>query len=56
MSDSKLIDALGGTNKVAEICMLSASAVSCWRKRGIPRPWRMHLKQLMPKRKPMRAK
>lgn len=31
-----IIDALGGTTKTAEICGVSAAAVSQWRKNGIP--------------------
>lgn len=49
MTASKLIDSLGGTGKVAGLCGLSASAVSCWRERGIPRAWKLHLESLRPK-------
>ncbi len=36
MTDSDLIDALGGTNRVAEVCDVRPSAVSQWREIGIP--------------------
>ena len=40
-NDSKIIDALGGNQKVAELCSPTIPAVvSGWRKRGIPTPWR----------------
>ncbi|WP_080425301.1 hypothetical protein [Burkholderia ubonensis] len=35
---SQLIDRLGGTGRTAEICDTSASAVSQWRRNGIPKP------------------
>lgn len=41
--DDKLIDDLGGTGKVAELCEVTPSAVSQWRKDGIPKPWRKYL-------------
>ncbi len=50
MDDSKFIDSLGGTGNVAALCGLEKSAVSQWRKRGIPRPWMLFLKQTKPKR------
>ena len=33
----RVIDALGGTGKVAELCEVTDAAVSQWRKDGIPR-------------------
>lgn len=36
MDHSKLIDDLGGTSHVAEICRITTGAVSQWRKSGIP--------------------
>ncbi|WP_155633558.1 hypothetical protein [Burkholderia cepacia] len=33
-----IIDGLGGTNVVAELCDCSASAVSQWRHDGVPKP------------------
>ena len=36
MTDSELIDALGGTLKLAETCDVTQAAVSQWRVEGIP--------------------
>ncbi len=36
MKDENLIDRLGGTSKVAEMCEVTTGAVSQWRKNGIP--------------------
>lgn len=47
---SPLIDALGGTGAVARTCKLSEPSVSQWRKRGIPRPWQMFLRERFPER------
>lgn len=58
MNDSTIIDALGGTGKTAALCGLHKSAISQWRKRGIPQSWRMFLKATKPGafRKPKGAK
>ena len=48
MEDSRIIDALGGTDKAAALCGLSKSAISQWRKRGIPDAWRMYLQKIRP--------
>lgn len=48
MEDSKIIDYLGGTNKVAALCSLHKSSISQWRKRGIPGAWRMYLQKIRP--------
>lgn len=37
MSPSEIIDALGGTTAVAELCEVKAPSVSEWRHNGIPR-------------------
>jgi len=37
ISESGIIDLLGGTNKVARLCKVASSNVSGWRKTGIPR-------------------
>jgi len=37
ISESALIDLMGGTNKVARLCKVASSNVSVWRKNGIPR-------------------
>lgn len=36
MDHKELIDNLGGTSKVAEICGITTGAVSQWRTNGIP--------------------
>ena len=43
---NKLIDTLGGTKIVSELCGLDISSVSQWRSRGIPRAWRKYLETL----------
>jgi DNA-binding transcriptional regulator YdaS (Cro superfamily) len=37
LTDSALIDLLGGTAKVAKMCKYDQATVSTWRKRGIAR-------------------
>lgn len=46
---SEIIDALGGTSKVAMLCQVTTGAVSQWRKRGIPDARLMFLKIKRPK-------
>ena len=41
---TEIIDALGGTNVVAELCGIGASAVAQWRQNGIPRYRMMYLR------------
>lgn len=48
MTDSEIIDALGGTNRVAELCEIQPPSVSEWRKNGIPRARRQYLSVLRP--------
>lgn len=48
MDNNKIIDDLGGTNAVAEICNVTKGAVSQWRKEGIPDSRLMYLKLLRP--------
>ena len=48
MNDSQLIDALGGTAKVAALCKVSMAAVSQWRDDGIPGARRMFLELARP--------
>jgi DNA-binding transcriptional regulator YdaS (Cro superfamily) len=36
MTNSEIIDTLGGTTKVAKMCLVSPPAVAMWRKTGIP--------------------
>lgn len=45
---SQIIDAIGGTFKVAQLCELSAQAVCNWRTKGIPKPWRKYLQAVRP--------
>lgn len=41
MDTNHIIDALGGTSVVAELCGITTGAVSQWRtsEHGIPKPW-----------------
>ena len=48
MSDSELIDQLGGTFAVAHLCDVSPQAVSQWRDDGIPDARRQFLSLLRP--------
>jgi hypothetical protein len=43
MTDNQLINKLGGTSEVSRICELHRSAVSHWRRNGMPRTWRIIL-------------
>jgi DNA-binding transcriptional regulator YdaS (Cro superfamily) len=36
LTDSAIIDLLGGTNAVARMCKVASTAVTQWRKNGIP--------------------
>lgn len=46
MTDSQLIDSLGGTAVVARLCGVSMPAVSRWRRGGIPMLRLIQLKSL----------
>lgn len=48
MTDSDLINKLGGTNKVAELCDVRPQAVSQWRVAGIPDARRKFLAAIYP--------
>jgi hypothetical protein len=48
MTHSEIIDALGGTSKVAELCEVTTGAVSQWRDDGIPRARLLFLKAVRP--------
>jgi len=48
MDANKIIDDLGGTNAVAELCMVTPQAVSQWREDGIPQARMMFLKVVRP--------
>lgn len=48
MTPSEIIDALGGTFRVAELCEVKPPSVSEWRKHGIPRARLMFLRVAKP--------
>ena len=49
LTDSQIIDALGGNRAVAKLCEPTIhDVVSGWRKRGIPVPWKKYLEVLKP--------
>lgn len=48
MTPSEIIDALGGTFRVAELCEVKPPSVSEWRKHGIPRARLMFLRAVRP--------
>lgn len=45
---SLIIDSLGGTTQVADLCRVSPQAVSKWRREGIPEARLMYLRLLRP--------
>lgn len=48
MDQNAIIDAIGGTSAVAELCNVTTGAVSQWRDTGIPRARLMFLKLARP--------
>lgn len=48
MDPNKIIDAIGGTSAVAELCEVTTGAVSQWRTDGIPAARMMFLKLARP--------
>lgn len=48
MDANQIIDALGGTTKVAELCEVTTGAVAQWRKDGIPNARLMYLRVVRP--------
>lgn len=48
MNPSAIIDALGGTFRVAELCEVRPPSVSDWKKHGIPRARMMFLRIARP--------
>ncbi|VVN80791.1 helix-turn-helix domain-containing protein [Pseudomonas fluorescens] len=48
MNPNVIIDALGGTSRVAELCEVRPPSVSDWRKYGIPRARMMFLRIAKP--------
>lgn len=49
MDPNRIIDALGGTTEVAEMCKVTPAAVSQWREHGIPQARMMFLRLAEPK-------
>lgn len=48
MTSADIIDRLGGTVKVAELCRVAPQAVSQWRSKGIPPAREMYLRVVRP--------
>jgi hypothetical protein len=48
MTESQIIDRLGGTTQVAKLCEITKGAVSQWRTNGIPRATRLYLRAIRP--------
>jgi len=48
LSDSQIIDAMGGSAAVARLCRVKSPAVSYWRREGIPDYRRQYLATLRP--------
>ncbi len=46
---NQIIDAIGGTAKVAELCDVTPGAVSQWRNNGIPKATLKYLRLAKPK-------
>jgi hypothetical protein len=49
LTDSRIIDRLGGTTAVATICKIRSPSVSEWRISGIPAARRQYLELLNPR-------
>lgn len=47
-TSSQIIDELGGTQSVADLCEVKPPAVSQWRTEGIPRARLMYLRAIRP--------
>lgn len=52
MTDSEIIDALGGTTAVANLFAIEPASVSGWRKTGIPQARKQTLALMYPGRVP----
>jgi len=48
MTDSEIIEALGGTFAVARLCKVKSPSVSEWKRNGIPQARRQYLELLRP--------
>lgn len=53
MNDSQIIDALGGTSRVAALFGIEPASVSGWRKSGIPTARKQTLALLFPDKVPV---
>jgi hypothetical protein len=45
---NRIIDELGGTTVVAQLCEIKPPSVSEWRNNGIPKPWVRYFACLRP--------
>lgn len=48
LTDSEIIDAIGGTSATARLCRVTPASVSDWRKTGIPDARRMFIELARP--------
>jgi hypothetical protein len=48
LTDSQIIDALGGTSETARLCEVQPASVSEWRKYGIPKARLMFIRLARP--------
>jgi hypothetical protein len=48
ITDNEIIDALGGSSAVADLCEVTVGAVSQWKTDGIPKARLMYLKVIRP--------
>lgn len=48
LTDTEIIERLGGTTKTAVLCEVTAQAVSQWRLNGIPKAQRKFLRAVRP--------
>ena len=48
LTDSQIIDNLGGTAEVARMCQVTMPSVSNWKTKGIPNARRMYLRKVRP--------
>ena len=48
LTDSQIIDALGGTSETARLCEVQPASVSEWRKTGIPKARMMFIRLARP--------
>jgi transcriptional regulator with XRE-family HTH domain len=48
MDATKIIEALDGPSRVAELCGVTPGAVSQWKHNGIPKPWMKYFQAIRP--------